>query len=171
MSAADDAIQTSGDTQTLGGGFGTSPIDRFEAIRSRVRTAQKALIEASVLLAQAYDLEEWRALGFSSFTAYAAELEIQQSVASKMVRIGRTFSEHGRPLWHALSARDQAELSIERLYLAARRAEAGDCTANEALHDAVAHPPAWHRAMLDGREPLDARPCVCPKCGTRHWTA
>jgi len=54
-------------------------------------------------------------LGFASFTAYAAELEIPQSAASKMVRFGRTFSENGRPMWRSLPAHHQAELSIERL--------------------------------------------------------
>ena len=54
-------------------------------------------------------------LGFASFTANAAELEIPQCAASKMVRIGRTFSENGRPMWRSLPAHHQAELSIERL--------------------------------------------------------
>ena len=116
MSDARDASPTRGDSQKAGqDALSISPDDRFEAIRSRIRTAQSALLEASVLLAGAYDSEEWRMLGFASFTAYAAELEIPQSAASKMVRIGRTFSENGRPMWRSLPAHHQAELSIERL--------------------------------------------------------
>jgi hypothetical protein len=146
-----------------------SPEGRFAAIRQCIRTAQNSLLNASVLLAHAFEAEEWRTLGFASFTAYTGELEIRQSAASKMVRVGRRFAENGRPLWWSLPAHDQAELSIERLYLAARRVEAGQCSVGEAIHDAVAHPPRWHRALLRGDEPLDERPCVCPECGTQHW--
>jgi hypothetical protein len=146
-----------------------TPEGRFAAIRAFIRAAQHAMLNASVLLARAHDTEEWRDLGFPSFTAYAAELEIPQSAASKMVRVGRTFSENGEPAWSTLPTHDQAELSIERLYLAARRVELGQCTVAEAVHDAVAHPPRWHRALLRGDEPLDERPCTCPVCGTPHW--
>jgi hypothetical protein len=148
-----------------------NPSERFDQIRALLRRAEGCLLDASVLLAGVHASGEWRELGFGSFTAYAGALEIRQDVASKMLRIGQTFSEHGRPMWKTLPARDQAELSIERVYTAARRVDAGQVDRMTALHDAVAHPPAWQRAMLKGTEPLDHHPCVCPTCGTRHWTA
>ena len=105
------------------------------------------------------------------FGSYASELGLAPSVASKLVSIGQAFfSEKGIPAWDSLPEAAQRELSVERLYIAAGIVRSGRWTPEQAVSEAVVHPPAWLRAERDGTEPLDERPCICPTCGRRHWS-
>jgi hypothetical protein len=139
----------------------TQAQERFNKIRGLVRVAEANRIQAAVLLAGAADAEEWLVLDLPDFTSYCQHIGLPQSTGSKMLKVGRVFGD----MLANLSPDKLAELSIERLYIAAQMVDQG-MPVSDALDNAIAHPTEWLLAQRDGTEPLDKTPITCPHCGT-----
>jgi hypothetical protein len=139
--------------------------ERIKLIRDCLRAAERIHLIVCDLLADAYLHADWIDLGLASFSDYTMGLGLSQSQASKMLKIGRCFPAEMR---ETLPEVDADELSVERLYAAARLVEQGRFSAEDALQEAKVHPAEHLVAMLNGSEPSDARPVECPYCGSSH---
>lgn len=139
------------------------PGERFQLITQLMSGAEKDMLDACVLLTYAKAMEEWRFLEMDGWTAYCRDAGLTRGKVSKMLRVGVFYAG----AWKQLPRADQANLSVERLYLCARLAEREGWSTETALSEAVAHPPSELQAMLTGREP-DHLFHRCPDCGAEH---
>jgi hypothetical protein len=138
---------------------------RLSAIRSLCREAARSHLAASLLLAQAYDRGDHSRFGLS-WSAYVADhVGLTKGTASKMLTVARTF----KGAWMSLPEDQQAELSLERTYLAAKLVEVNGLAVEEALSKAVSQPAHHLVAERLGEEPVDQRPVTCPDCGEVVW--
>lgn len=138
---------------------------RYAQIGLLLRRSRQDSLVAALNLHQAYQNQEWEQLGIS-WSDYYGGLSLEKSTVSKMLRVGQVFNG----AWLTLPEADQAELSVERLYLAARLADRDQLTPSAALAEAVANPTHQLVSQLKGDEPTDrCQHHVCPDCGGSVW--
>lgn len=138
-----------------------TPEGRHVLIRELIRQAEKNRLAAALLLMKAWEDAEYEKLDMT-WPEYYGDVGLVKSEVSKMLRVAQTF--RGQLL--TLPRADQAEMSLERAYYAARIVRAELMSHSEALSTAASTPTSGLVAILKGDEPADR--CVCPTCGSNH---
>jgi hypothetical protein len=143
----------------------SGPEERYARLTFLLKRSRHDRLLATLHLHEAWKRQEWEQLG-TTWPDYYDGLGLEKSTVSKMLRVGQVFSD----LWRGLPEADQALLSVERLYLAARLADRDQLTPSAALAEAVANPTSQLVAQLKGDEPADrCEHHECPNCGGSIW--
>jgi len=135
---------------------------RYTALRGLVRRSERDRLAAAMLLWEAREQRDHEHLD-QTWPEYVSGAGLSKSAASKMLKAADVF----RGQWLQLAQVDQADLNLERVYLASRLVTEQGLATMAALHEAVANPSHQLVAQLRGDEPADRCECTCPECGRK----
>lgn len=145
--------------------------ERFVIAQGLWQRAQKDLLTICLIIQQAIANRDWWQLEFDTMEQWADAIGISAPMISKMRSVSRVFGTS----WMQLPDVDRAELTVDRLYYAARLVETGYYPEpKEALHEAVAQPQRyiyaeWHHRRKELVKTHQGQPThECPVCGQVH---
>jgi hypothetical protein len=137
---------------------------RFMTARELHTQVERGWLALSLILQYGMAHRDHLQLGFRTVGEWADAIGISKPSMSKLRMVSRTFQGS----WQALPKEDQAALSMEGLYLAARMVKLGKWDAEQALREAVAHPVQYLWKIHKDAAGAEIHWCQCPECGANH---
>lgn len=137
--------------------------ERFMMIRELARRIERDSLRLTLLLQFSLSHQDHTQLGFGTVGEWADAIGIEKATMSRLRLVGKMF----QGAWVDLPPADQAMLTLDRLYVAARMVKLKQWTLERGLQEAVSKPAAqlWreHMDLHHSREQ-----CTCPTCGQWH---